>query len=159
MADFFEKVKQEINKGVATVSTKSKEMLDSSRIKGQIDALTRQKKDGLEELGNIVFTLFLKGISDEGRVRSQCEALASLTDQIREKEEELRKVRTKADDPLGKQMPVGVCLCGSPIFGETRFCGKCGRKVGLSAPERCPGCASPLSADARFCTNCGRKVE
>ena len=45
MADFFDKLKHGLNKGVATASVRSKEMLDANRLKSKIaDCLLRLPK-------------------------------------------------------------------------------------------------------------------
>ncbi|WP_028895469.1 zinc ribbon domain-containing protein [Syntrophorhabdus aromaticivorans] len=164
MTDIFDKVKQGITKGVATVSVKSKEMLDTTKLKSQIDTLGNKKKDALEELGNIVYTLYLKGTPDEERVKSRCDAIAALDNQMKEIKEELRLIRLQADEALGKPRPVTICSCGNDIYEGTKFCGKCGKKVDLieekdTSGRICPTCNAPLLQDAKFCGECGNKVE
>jgi SMC interacting uncharacterized protein involved in chromosome segregation len=130
MGDFFNKVKQGVEKGVATASVKSKEVLDATKIKSQIHGLDGQKKTLLEELGNIVYTMSVKGGFDEERLKTKCSAVATLDDQIERKEEELKEVHLKAQEALGKPKPITVCTCGEAIFESTKFCGKCGTRVG-----------------------------
>jgi len=129
MADFFNKVKHGIGKGVAAASVKSKEVLDATKIKSQINGLQDQKKALLEELGNIVYTMFLKAGFDEERLRTKCSAIAAVDDQIKQKQEELKEVHLKAQEALGKPKPLTVCACGEPIYEGTKFCGKCGKKM------------------------------
>lgn len=129
MADFFSKVKQGIGRGVATASVKSKEVLETTKIKSQIHGLEDQKKALLEELGNIVYTMSLKGSFDEERLKTKCAAVAALDGQIKQKEEELKEVHLKAQEALGKPKPIAVCTCGEEIYESTKFCGKCGKKV------------------------------
>lgn len=129
MADFFDKVKQGVGKGLTTVSVKSKEMLETTKIKGQIGTLQEQKKDALEELGNIVYTMFLKGAFDEERIKGKCEVIVGLDSQTKDKEEELKQIHLKAEEALGKPKAVGICGCGAEIYDGTKFCGRCGKKV------------------------------
>jgi NADH pyrophosphatase NudC (nudix superfamily) len=129
MADFFDKVKQGIGKGITTVSVKSKEALETTKLKGQIVTLQERKKSALEELGNIVFTMFLKGSFDEERIKGKCEIIRGLDSQIKEKEDELRQVHLKAQEALGLPKAVAVCNCGAEIYEGTKFCGKCGQKA------------------------------
>ena len=164
MADFLDKVKQGINKGVATVSVKSKEMLDTTRLKTQIDSLGKQKLNLLEELGNIVYTLYKKGTPDEERVRMKCEDVAALDRQITEKEVELRQTRLQAEEALGKPKAVSVCTCGNEIFMGAKFCGKCGKKAEVTEKtggevRACAHCGVPLPPDTSFCSDCGNKTE
>jgi NADH pyrophosphatase NudC (nudix superfamily) len=132
VADFFEKVKQRIDKGVTTVSVRSKEALEATRVKSQMSELQKRRTEALEELGNIVYTQFAKNQPDDERVRKRCSAIAELDRQIREKEEELRAIHVKAEEQLGKPAAIGRCDCGADIQAGTKFCGTCGAKVGLA---------------------------
>jgi len=129
MTDIFQTVKQGIGRGVATASVKSKEVLETTKIKSRINGLEEQKKGLLEELGNIVYTMSLKGNFDEERLRTKCSTIAGLDDQIKQKEEEMKQVHLKAQEALGKPKPITVCECGEAIYQGTKFCGKCGKKA------------------------------
>ena len=167
MADFLDKVKQGVGKGITTVSVKSKEMVETTRIRGQIGAFQEQRKLSMEELGNIVYTMFVRGVFDEGRIKGKCEAIVGIDKQIKEKEEELNQIHLKAQQDLGMVKTLSTCTCGAPIYEGSKFCGKCGKKFEVS-PEKtadeetplviCPHCNVKLSSDARFCANCGNKL-
>ncbi len=129
MVEFFDKLKQGVGKGVSTVSVKSKEVLETTKLKSQIADVQKQKKQALEELGNIVYAMHLKGSFDEERLRAKSAAITTLDDQIREKEKQLVETDAKAQEALGKPRPVGTWTCGAEIHEGTKFCGKCGAKV------------------------------
>jgi hypothetical protein len=129
VADFFGKLKQGVGKGVTTVSVKSKEMLDVSKLKSQIAEVQKQKREALEELGNIAHTMLSKGALDEERLRAKSATIASLDDEIRRKENELMEIHAKAQEALGKPKPIAICACGAQLFEGVKFCGKCGRKA------------------------------
>jgi NADH pyrophosphatase NudC (nudix superfamily) len=129
MADFFDKLKQGVGKGVTTVSVKSREMLDISRLKSQIVEVQQQKREALEELGNIVHTMLAKGVLDEERLRTKNTAITALDEQIKQKESELTEIHAKAQEALGKPRPIAICACGAEIYEGAKFCGKCGKKV------------------------------
>jgi NADH pyrophosphatase NudC (nudix superfamily) len=129
VADFFERVKSGVSKGITTVSVKSKEAIESTKTKGQIGTLEGQKKSDLAELGNIVYTMFLKDSFDGQRIKEKCEAIRGLESQIKNKEEELREIHLKAQVALGKPTAISTCDCGAEIYEGDKFCGKCGKKV------------------------------
>ncbi|MBU1182089.1 MAG: zinc ribbon domain-containing protein [Proteobacteria bacterium] len=167
MTDFFEKVKQGVGKGITTVSVKSKEVIETTKIKGQIGTLQEQKKSDLEELGNIVYTMFLKDSFDMERVKEKCETIRGLGSQIKDKEVELRQTHLKAQEALGKPKAIGICDCGAEIYEGVKFCGKCGKKIEeiikktdeeLSPEEVCPQCGGKLLPEAKFCSKCGAKI-
>jgi NADH pyrophosphatase NudC (nudix superfamily) len=134
MADFFEKVKQGVGKGLTTVSVKSKEMVETTKIRGQIGTFQGQRKFAIEELGNIVYTMFVMGGFDEERIKGRCEAIAGIDKQIKGKEEELAQTHLRAQEALGMPKAVAICACGAPIYESTKFCGRCGKKVEVLTP-------------------------
>jgi len=169
MADFFDKVKEGISKGVSTVSIKSKEMLEANKIKGEIDNLQREKKADLEELGSTIYTMFREGKNyNEGIIQEKCEALLKIDSRIEEKEKELERVHQEAQEALTRQKSSSsLCTCGAEILPNAKFCGKCGKKmedieVQKEEPKAqgklCPGCGASMSLDAKFCGKCGTKL-
>jgi hypothetical protein len=93
MMAFFGKVREGINRGVATIGVKSGGSLGAAVLKSEIDRLERQKRNAVEELGDTVYNLFLGGAPDEETVRKRCLAVVSLDGKRLEKEEKLRQIR------------------------------------------------------------------
>lgn len=127
MTDFLDKVKQGLDKGMTVVSVRSKEALETARLKSRIGDLSADKKQALAELGSLVYALYQRNAGElSPEVRGKCETIAALDRRIRETEEELRQVRREANEQLG----VPVCAdCGAELAEEDRFCRNCGRKV------------------------------
>jgi NADH pyrophosphatase NudC (nudix superfamily) len=129
MADFFDKIMHGASRGITTVSVKSKEALETATLKGRIGTLQTQRRHALEELGNIVYTMFLKGTFIEERIKVKCDAIRGLDKEIQETEEKISQIHLSADTALGKPRASGICECGAKIYELDRFCGKCGKKV------------------------------
>jgi len=129
MVELFDKVKQGIGKGVTTVSVKSKEMLETTRLKGEVEALQQRKRGSLEELGNIVYTMFLRDSFNDERIKEKCKAIHGLDDQIKEKQDELAEIVAKTQELLGKPVIVSRCECGGEITAGAKFCVRCGSKI------------------------------
>lgn len=55
MADFLDKLKRGLDKGITTVGVKSKEVIETQKVKGQITNLEFKKKMALEELGKTIY--------------------------------------------------------------------------------------------------------
>ena len=166
MADLFNKLKQGLDKGVTAASVKSKEVIESTKLKSQIRDLQGRKRESLEELGNIVYTMFLQGSFDESRVREKAAAVAALDDQIKQKEAEEKDIHLKAQEAMGKPKMGGVCSCGAELPVGAKFCGKCGRKIEAApapppnaATNTCPGCGAALNPGTKFCARCGRQIQ
>ena len=112
-----------------TVGVKSKEILDTSKLKGQISIFERNKKEALEELGNIVYVMFQKNDFNTERIKSKCENISRIDLQINDTMEEIKNVQIKSQEALGKPRVIKICDCGAEINEGVRFCTKCGKKV------------------------------
>jgi hypothetical protein len=137
MADFLDKLKQGLNKGVTTATVKSKELFDTNRVKGQIADLERQKMDALAELGKAVCAMLDSGQLDEEALRSARTPISVLDKQIGARQEEIARIHAEVQQALGvaQQPPVehtspAHCpSCGAALTLGTKFCGSCGNKV------------------------------
>lgn len=171
MAEFLDKLKKGIDKGVTAVTVKSKEMLETTQLRSQLRDLQEQKRETVQELGNIVYTLFTQGTLDQEQVRvhEKCTAVGALDRKIREKEGEIRLVQLQAQQALGKSAtpPVTQCECGADLYEGTRFCGGCGKpvedrirqaKMQDVSVSTCPQCKGDVPIGAKFCGSCGTAV-
>lgn len=103
MSSFFNKVKENIEKGVNTVSTKSKEMLDTTKLKRELDALIKQKNEALLELGQITHTSVQLDQFDMEKAKEKSAAIVTIEADIKEKEAEIEQVHAKAQEDLEKK--------------------------------------------------------
>jgi len=136
MPDFLDKLKQGLEKGVTTVSVKSKELLDTNRVKSQIADLERQQRDALTELGTRVCVMLDAGHLDEAVLRSARATISGLEQQIATKQEALVRIHMEAQEALNagpsqKDAAAGAhCTsCGAALAPGVKFCGSCGSKV------------------------------
>jgi predicted RNase H-like nuclease (RuvC/YqgF family) len=126
VAEFYHKVKQEIEKGIATVSIKSKEVLEDIKIKKQVDALQDQIKTTKTELGQLVYSMFVDNSLDQSEINEKCKAITILKEKLTEKEFELSQLHVEAGEALGKT----YCQkCKTEIENGSRYCGNCGEKA------------------------------
>ena len=132
MTELFNKVKQEIGKGISAVGIKSKEVLESLKIKKQIETLQEQVQGAINELGHMVYPMIIQKNLDPVKIEEQCEAITALYKQIEEKEEELNQLYLETGEALGKT----YCgNCKSEMFQSSIFCHRCGAKVAGQAEE------------------------
>ncbi|MEW5768636.1 MAG: zinc ribbon domain-containing protein [bacterium] len=126
MADLFDKVKQSVGKGLTAASIRSKEMLETAKINREIGRFQEKRRNLLEKLGNIVYTMYLHSPTfDKERIKEMCEALTRLDDQVKDKKEELERTHLKAQEALG----IVMCDCGAETYKDAKFCSKCGKKI------------------------------
>lgn len=127
MVDLFDRVKQGLDKGVAVVSVKSKEMMEVVKIKNQLGVLRDQRESAFSLLGEIVYQMYLQNGFNEEKIRNKCEIIALLASQILEKENDLRELHVRAEVALGKSFCI---TCGSQLPSGALYCSKCGEKIG-----------------------------
>lgn len=126
MAELFNKVKQEIEKGISTVSLKSKEVLESMKIKKQMETLQEQIHITTCELGQIVYAGFSQNNPDQVPITEKCTAISALCTELKEKEAKLNLLRLETGEALGKT----YCgKCKTEIAEGSQFCGQCGEKI------------------------------
>ena len=134
MADFLDKVKTGFNKGVATVSTGSKNMIEKTKINTVIKTLEDEKKQLIEILGNKVFA-FCTDTEDGDIPRSEvlniCNEIVTRNVQIEEQKQKIEALDAEMNQVLGNSaspMPM-VCSCGHTNSVGAKFCAKCGNKL------------------------------
>jgi hypothetical protein len=58
MADFLDKLKQGLDRGITTVGVKSKELIETQKVKGHISSIELKKRKAFEDLGAIVYSRY-----------------------------------------------------------------------------------------------------
>lgn len=135
MADFFGKVKDGFNKGVATVSTGSKTVLEKSKLNSIIKSLEEEKSQLAAILGNKIFTYCQntpEGDIPRAEVISFCEQIAARDVQIGENRKRIEELDREMNQVMGTSsasIPT-VCPCGYENKPGAKFCAKCGNKLG-----------------------------
>jgi hypothetical protein len=126
MAEFYHKVKQEIEKGFATVSIKSKEVLENMKMKKQVETIQGQIKSAETELGRMVYLMSSQNGLDQMQINEKCRAIGVLEEQLKEKEMELSRLHLEAGEALGK---IYCQKCKMEIIEGSQYCGRCGEKA------------------------------
>lgn len=136
MADFFDKMKDGFNKGVATVSTGSKTMIEKTKINTIIKGLEDEKKQLAEILGNKIYNFCLEnseGDIPRSDVISICSEITARKEQIEVQKKKIEALDAEMNQVLGNST-VGstatVCQCGYTNPAGAKFCAKCGSKLG-----------------------------
>jgi len=128
MAEFYQKVKQEIEKGISNVSIRSKEVLENIKIKKQLESLEEQIKSSLAELGQTIYAMFGANLFNQEQIIQKCEFIADLELQLKEKEKEMSQIRLQAGTALGK---IYCSQCKAEIAEGSQYCGQCGQKASI----------------------------
>ena len=123
MADIFDKMIMGINKGVKTVESGSKLMLEKAKLNTAIGDLEKEKKQIAEQLGAQVYNLYKTGDLVHPDLESFCIQIDQKIAAIRENRSKLEAL----DNRQPSQESTAVCgRCGAQNPQKAKFCSHCG---------------------------------
>jgi ribosomal protein L40E len=162
MADFFEKVKGGIDKGIKTVSSKGKELIETTKLKGEIKDVQNSIQSRFQALGKKVFEMINREALNEDELRAECKEIASLFKKITELEEAIKQVELETLKTRYGADTIICSKCGSPNKSDAKFCMGCGSAMVIEATaegKTCLTCNASVKEGAKFCMRCGGKIE
>lgn len=162
MADFFEKVRGSIDKGIKTVSSKGKEFLETTKLKGEISDVEASIQGRFNALGKKVFEMLNRGALNEDELRSDCGEIATLFKKITELENAIKQAELEALKMRYGADAILCSKCGMPNKSGDKFCSGCGSTLvveAISEGKTCPTCGTAIKEGAKFCSKCGGKIK
>ena len=160
MADFFEKITGSIDKSIKTVSSKGKELIETTKLKAEIKDVQDSIQKKFQALGKKVFEMLNKGGLNEEELRADCGKVSSLFKKITELEEAIKKVELESlKTKFGHDATI-CSKCESLMRLGDKFCSSCGSTIIVDKSEGkiCSTCNASLKEDAKFCMKCGAKM-
>ena len=136
-ADLLGKLRIGISRGLRIVNVRSKEAYDVMKIRNEIGGKEKYKRKLIQELGQSVYRLYKhKETLNEESIKSKCNQLADLENEIEELNGRINLVHENALKELGK-----LKALSKP---DSRFkCQKCGVENEQNATV-CSACGSEL---------------
>ena len=167
MADFFDKLKEQVSAGITTVTTKSRMVVETTRLRRQMRRLAQEKKEALTQLGTRAYQeMCQRGHWEQEGMQEAVTRIQELDRSIEDLGKEI--TRLEALDAVtpwpagGGEQPIATCTCGAPLPEGIKFCGTCGVNVqeivAKAATALCPHCGAGISATAKFCRSCGAAI-
>lgn len=164
MSDFFDKIKNKVDEGISTISSKSKETVELAKLRNQLRKHENEKDKAIENLGFFVYEMIRRDEYNEQKIRDFYQQISDIDKQIVAIEQEIRKIQEAAVsvETLSKV----VCECGAGLSADQKFCALCGKdvrelfarttaqSVGM---KPCLTCGFQLKETAKFCGKCGAK--
>jgi hypothetical protein len=138
MADLLARLRSEVEKGMNTLTVKSKEVIDAARIKSQISNAEQEKQDALIEIGTSVCGMLDNDNFNKNVIRAKCAAIRQWDDSIKQLEGELALVHSQAHSALAPATRDITCSCGSAMADGSRFCSSCGNSIDVQPSKTRP---------------------
>ncbi len=164
MKDFFERVKDKVDEGISTITTKSKEALELAKLRSQMRQLEKDKEEKISALGRLVYDMARMDAYSEEKINQFCQRLRETDRQLVLTETEIRRLQEPSLSEGGHFD--GSCECGAGLTANQKFCASCGRDVSglidqIKKPTEnsrpCSTCGSEIKETAKFCAKCGTK--
>lgn len=162
MADFFEKITSGIDKGIKTVSSKGKELLETTKLKSEIKDVEKTIQEKFQLLGKKVFEMMNRETLNVDELKNNCGEIAAIFKKVTELEDEIKKVELEALKTRHGADTIMCSKCGSPNKSDAKFCMNCGSAIVVKTKAEgkiCPTCNAPVKEGAKFCMRCGGKIE
>jgi len=100
MSDFFSKLKKGIDKSTKVISTKSNSVIESNKVKSELNAVRKSKTDTFLVIGKKVYEAVENNAFDLSLLNEEILALRQYDVTIAEKEAELERIRIETDAKL-----------------------------------------------------------
>lgn len=161
MADILNKVMDGINKGVTAVSSKSKELIETSKLRAEIRDVESTIQNSFNALGKKVFEMINKEALSEENLKADCGEITAFYKKITGLEEAIKQVELETLRIRHGANAVMCVKCGAPNKADDKFCSGCGSALTVevkSEGNNCPACGASIKEEAKFCMRCGGKI-
>ncbi len=162
MADIFDKITGGIDKSIKALSSKGRELIETSKLRSDIKDVQNSIQIKFQSLGKKVYEMINKEVLNEEELRADCKEITSLFKKIIELEEAIKKVELEA---IKTRYGADITMCpkcGSPNKSDAKFCINCGSAMMVEAkPEgkTCLTCGASVKEGSKFCMRCGGKID
>lgn len=164
-----EKFKQTIDKGVATVSVKSNEFIEITKLKTQNATLEKEIDLLKKQLGAAYYGRWKAKEIDADSFEELCSEIQAKEEMIAANLEKIETLQKENEQILGAQSQGDTiaCACGKVNSSSAKFCINCGSKL-EGKPAAAQGepiemkpciCGNMVKKTAKFCSKCGNKFD
>lgn len=145
---FVDKLKQQ----ASSLGAQLDQALDSTKQKGQVGTLRKQRGDMIAQLGEALLEQFRQQQVDAEQLRPQVEQIFGVERQIIDAEAAIEaQQQAAAAPPAPPQAPAAPPAPPAAAPAPPQA-------PAASATVTCPSCGGEVPADSAFCPNCGTKV-
>ena len=154
----FGKIKGTIDKSVATITVKSGEFVEISKIKTKIQNEEREIAKLESTLGKAYYHQWAAGNIDEAALADIAGEIKALYDEIEADNKQIEELQENNNKILNVAEKVVCPKCQAENRTGVTFCVACGNRLVEDDMVVCE-CGNKVNKTAKFCTACGKPME
>lgn len=151
---FFDKLKEQ----ASSLGSQLDQALDSTKQKGQVNALRKQRAELVAALGEALVEQFRQQQVDAESLRPQVDQIFNLEWQIIELEKQIEAQKAAAQAAAPAPPPPGGQPTAAPPPPPAPPPAPEAAAQPTAATVACPSCGGEVPEGSAFCPNCGTKV-
>jgi len=162
MSDFMESAKNLFNTAVSRTSWETQKQLRLRSKQTEIDKLMEQRRQLMDELGQVAMNLYQQGALTDSQLSRLCASVFELDHDAKTRETQLQEIKNEpypADQlgpaPTMNYAPPSPHQAAPPPPPPGPGAGPTVGATGLSS---CPNCGNPLRPNVLYCRSCGTKL-
>ena len=158
MADFVESAKNFVSAAVNRTSWEAQKQMRVRGKQGEIDKLLNQRRQLLDEVGQVVMNLYVQGALSDPQLSRLCSSIIELDHDVKNREDQLQDI--KKESYTGDQSVPPPDYTPPPFTPPSSSAtSHSGRPPGAgSQTQMCPTCGNAVRPNALYCRNCGTKL-
>lgn len=138
--DTFDKIKDSVNRGIATINVAASSTMEKARLKTHVDTLIHEVDKLYRVCGQKVYENRMSDNLDSSVVDKLCEDIKGKLDEIQQLKNEIEQIPERDNRIFGREV--------APRKEEARE----------SEVVFCPKCGAKYKTKINFCTKCGEKL-
>jgi len=154
----FGKIKGTIDKSVATITVKSGEFVEISKIKTRIQNDEKEIAKLEATLGKAYYHQWIAGVKDEAVLNDIAGEIKAFYDDIDAGNKEIEELQESNNKILNTEEKVECPNCHAENRVGVTFCVACGSRLVDEDMIVCQ-CGNKVKKTAKFCAACGKPVE
>lgn len=129
--DFVNIVKSKLETGIDTISVKSKNIVETTKLNSQISTLQGERKKALEDLGTKVYEMNSKDGLQTETISNICSSIKEIEEKIEDNKRLIGEIQNKKPESTVTETGLN-CSCGAKLNEKANFCNNCGAKMELA---------------------------
>jgi hypothetical protein len=165
MSDFMESAKNLFNTAVSRTSWETQKQLRLRSKQTEIDKLMEQRRQLMDELGQVAMNLYQQGALTDAQLSRLCASVFELDHDAKTRETQLQEIKNEpypADQlgpsPTMNYAPPSPHQAAPPPPPSSTSVPGAGPTAGGAGSNSCPNCGNPLRPNALYCRSCGAKL-